>query len=946
MARAVVVGVVFAVLGFASIIYIPNGAKASDKNWLDSTDIKFTQIENPDPSYINPAALYGNSGNRYCTYQDIVTKPSSKNLTYFFEQQKVERRCVVETLLGATDGNLLVRGGSNAGGLLKLRSSKEFLLAGANLRTGITYDSAGLPADTAYVYFSPTLFTKIKTTINKDFTVAHEVVGDGGLTQLTNALNQPTQMRISTATYSSNANWLLFDSPYFGLVRVNTDTGEQLAFGTPTNYSQNDPRYKTAISSSGRYAIISGVSRLDIYDLATCQPQSGSLSYLQKCQVRSLEQERQTQTNGFGLAATKIRFISEQSFVYYANNGQGGPSAERLYQVSLGNVPLHNFDYLGLGDSFASGEGAFGYKLITDNSDNMCHVSLGSYPFLVGAQLNKEQYESIACSGAKTEDIEYYDSEEYEGQIPDGLKPEDRNLGEIFGNFIPGKVTQNSFAEILKPQTVTISIGGNDIGFADKLTDCILNPIHTTCFNSYEERVEAANEVASLIPTLKQTYEKLKDQNRRVYVVGYPLIIAPNGDCASNVKLNAAEVQFAVGLTMLLNDAVETAANQAGVVYVDTENIFEGKRLCETTSDQTLVHGITQGSDTGVGFLKILAKESFHPKLAAHQLYKDTILAQTNGLKKPMSSSNFETKPASLSNEDAYWMAPKTDRELFNARHTSIWDDLVKNSEAQATLDQNNTGFMPNSEVTVEIHSEPTSLGSYTTDSSGNLSLSFDVPETLEPGFHSIHVYGKDIAGQPIDVYDYFFVRATATDFDGDGVNDEDEGCVLVEPIGFDSDSDNIDDVCDPYDDPQDKKEDPEYIASPEEVVTPLPNIVNMPPSTDQESNTDTANESQESSTSQSENKPTPTNVVQNANTVATTASASNQPANGEVLSSQDEAVRVDVSPSAVEPGPFTIDQKVFEQNPKNTKVYLGYFVAGFIGFILLVGLLLIARRR
>ena len=126
-------------------------------------------------------------------------------------------------------------------------------------------------------------------------------------------------------------------------------------------------------------------------------------------------------------------------------------------------------------------------------------------------------------------------------------------------------------------------MGGNDIGFTDRLKSC-LGP--HTCYDTYEKRLEYVEEVNGKFNTLVNTYKKIKNAgppNMRLYVVGYPEIAKPNGDCALNVRFNNEEVEFAQLAVEYLNTIVERAASKAGVFYVDNHDAFYGHRMCEAS---------------------------------------------------------------------------------------------------------------------------------------------------------------------------------------------------------------------------------------------------------------------------------------------------------------------------------------------------------------------------
>ncbi|HEU5142651.1 MAG TPA: GDSL-type esterase/lipase family protein, partial [Solirubrobacterales bacterium] len=104
-----------------------------------------------------------------------------------------------------------------------------------------------------------------------------------------------------------------------------------------------------------------------------------------------------------------------------------------------------------LGDSYSSGEGAKPYYGESDRRGNRCHRSPLAWPRLLGATTTH----LLACSGAETEQL-------YSGAPQRDERGQLAALGEVAGRTAI--------------DVVTITIGGNDIGFARHVRDCFLLP--------------------------------------------------------------------------------------------------------------------------------------------------------------------------------------------------------------------------------------------------------------------------------------------------------------------------------------------------------------------------------------------------------------------------------------------------------------------------------------
>ncbi|MFJ2213471.1 SGNH/GDSL hydrolase family protein [Streptomyces sp. NPDC101062] len=157
--------------------------------------------------------------------------------------------------------------------------------------------------------------------------------------------------------------------------------------------------------------------------------------------------------------------------------------------------------YVALGDSFSSGEGDPPFVDTT-----ACNRSSVAYPRVNGLNpnLTLQLDKFVACSGAQTTHVlnGWNDSTHYE----------------------PSQVSALSSGS---PKVATITIGGNDIFFTDFAKACVLD----TCnFSSakYNTSLNAINNTlgTSLTTTYKKLLEVTKTAGTKVYVLGYPQVIA------------------------------------------------------------------------------------------------------------------------------------------------------------------------------------------------------------------------------------------------------------------------------------------------------------------------------------------------------------------------------------------------------------------------------------
>lgn len=599
---------------------------------------------------------------------------------------------------------------------------------------------------------------------------------------------------IKRTKISQNGNWLVFERGA-QLYRTNADDfGNLLAFpGDPLFYGHN-PNDDMTISNDGRYVATIANDHLSfkLYDLSTCVADKAyNLNTATGCNpvdmVPFLQHELGSSVNH--VAYPQFSPDDKQLSITVSVGGHSELVVLRAAGAKgIFSQPTAS-NYIALGDSYASGEGAYDYFSGTDEAVNKCHLSKRSYPYLLGLQLQLDSAHSVACSGATMVNVNGYGV----AAAQDTEKPYDG-----FSNYwLPGYDPQLQYIEANQPNIVTVSMVGNDVGFADIIKRCIL--FSDTCYASDEDRLGLVENINSKYDSLVAMYSQIKAAaapSARIYVIGYPSIVKPDGNCGLNVHLNQKETEFASNLTAYLDYVIELAANKAGVQYVNTENAFDGSRLCdEQSADISAVNGLTAGNDT----LHMIGQESYHPTGFGHQLLASTIAELT---------ANMTT-----ADPDPIWGIGKPDMLLASdyLHIADVGQSVPRmefdNTEPDAPLLRGTTvsGSLPASlfhldlsaSYDVWLHSTPMKLGSVQSDRDGNVTYSFAIPGDIEPGWHTIDILGNDIGGDPVDIQRLVYVEASADDWDGDGVPNSKEPCGLIPAAGVDADHDGIDDACD-----------------------------------------------------------------------------------------------------------------------------------------------------
>ncbi|MBW6433821.1 fibronectin type III domain-containing protein [Actinoplanes hulinensis] len=252
-----------------------------------------------------------------------------------------------------------------------------------------------------------------------------------------------------------------------------------------------------------------------------------------------------------------------------------GPVSPPLEIRTRGQV--HYSGRYHLGDSFSAGVGA-GYETGGD-----CLRSPLAWPLLLNYASSMARH--LACTGAEVPDMR-------SGQLP--------GIGQ------PG------------PTLITLTIGGNDVGFADELTDCILG---TSSCTGREAVINRA--IDNYAVTLRNTYREIRAiaPGADIVVAGYPLLLTPPGvgNCNAifDAGLSDAERRMIRRLGTRMNGVIRQSATEAGAIPVITElsSEFAGHEACSTNGEY--INQITARWSHKEG--------AMHPNAAGHRAYQRAV---------------------------------------------------------------------------------------------------------------------------------------------------------------------------------------------------------------------------------------------------------------------------------------------------------------------------------
>jgi hypothetical protein len=233
--------------------------------------------------------------------------------------------------------------------------------------------------------------------------------------------------------------------------------------------------------------------------------------------------------------------------------------------VTVATTPAYasSANFVALGDSYSSGTGTGSYDL-----DGNCQRSSRAYPALWASSHAPASFRFVACSGAKT--------------------------GDVLNNQLSALSSSTTLA--------SITIGGNDAGFASTMQTCVLGSDSScqTAVNNAESyaRTTLPGSLGNLFSAMRS-----KAPSANFVVLDYPhLYITNDSFClgmshTKHVALNqAADV---------LDGVIATATANAGFTFSEVRGQFSGHELC---SGDNWLHSVDLAH----------ISDSYHPTALGH----------------------------------------------------------------------------------------------------------------------------------------------------------------------------------------------------------------------------------------------------------------------------------------------------------------------------------------
>jgi lysophospholipase L1-like esterase len=216
--------------------------------------------------------------------------------------------------------------------------------------------------------------------------------------------------------------------------------------------------------------------------------------------------------------------------------------------------------YVSLGDSYAAGPFIPNPVLPLG-----CLKSDHNYPHLAAPSIGS--LKDPSCSGAKTNDMTNPQSVEIDGPNP----PQ-------FNSLEAGT------------EIVSVTIGGNDIGFSEIAQSCItFNPFSSPCKDKYDAggKDQIAERITATAPKVAAVLQGIHSRSpkARVYVVNYPAIFPETGSgCWPQMPISFSDAPYLRAKQQQLNAMLATQAANNGAKLTNWYQASIGHDACKSSA--------------------------------------------------------------------------------------------------------------------------------------------------------------------------------------------------------------------------------------------------------------------------------------------------------------------------------------------------------------------------
>lgn len=211
--------------------------------------------------------------------------------------------------------------------------------------------------------------------------------------------------------------------------------------------------------------------------------------------------------------------------------------------------------YVALGDSFAAGPG------ISRELDAKCERSSRNYARVLARRIGNVALKDVTCKGATTDAVAHRQKAGVAAQID--------------------AVTADT-------DLVTLTFGGNDIGFGGIVRTCAFASFLRGCKRIFTtggaDRIDA--KIAATGPKIDKVIQRVRAKAPRavIVVVGYPRLLPDTARCGRAVAVKPEDIPYLAAKQRSLNTMLARRAAAAGALGVDPWLASTGHDACRSAA--------------------------------------------------------------------------------------------------------------------------------------------------------------------------------------------------------------------------------------------------------------------------------------------------------------------------------------------------------------------------
>lgn len=231
-----------------------------------------------------------------------------------------------------------------------------------------------------------------------------------------------------------------------------------------------------------------------------------------------------------------------------ADNDSSPASSTSQEATTEAETPRTYQEYVALGDSYS----AMGSRAAETTGPAECFRSADNYPSLVAQDERIENFVDATCASAVTLDI----------------------LTTRAGTDGPISAQLESLTE--DTDLVTISIGGNDIGFpaiAGCFQEAMAAGVESDCAPQFN-RDEMTSSVNEMLFSVYSSVQQ-RSPEARIVVTGYMPLITDEGQCEDAAFISDNDRGWAVGLTNEINGRIEGISSEMQIPFILPDGAYE-----------------------------------------------------------------------------------------------------------------------------------------------------------------------------------------------------------------------------------------------------------------------------------------------------------------------------------------------------------------------------------